>query len=326
MSIHSTEKDQARQGEGSLLSVLPSTPFRCMINSMPVPVLRRSPMPGKKLRDCALSLIFVWLVCCASAFAHTPGGCAAERYPAVALDAARRLVRAYPEAALSVIGEEDGLYLLADRGEGKRFLFMPAESCPDTHPDAPLDAPLCAMFTHPYPAGPGGRYPEPGFDPGRIRNQAFLQFLYGENAAAVEKNLVTVTVMGEAWRFSSRHGAADALRRVAARLDAAVRADPALTAYILPGAGTYNWRTIKNSPRLSAHSFGVSMDLNVEKGLYWQWNPSKEAVAATRRDYPQAIVDAFEAEGFIWGGKWHSFDFMHFEYRPELFGSAGVAP
>jgi hypothetical protein len=41
-------------------------------------------------------------------------------------------------------------------------------------------------------------------------------------------------------------------------------------------------------------------------------------VKSAREGYPQAIVDAFEAEGFIWGGKWHSFDFMHFEYRPEL--------
>ena len=29
-------------------------------------------------------------------------------------------------------------------------------------------------------------------------------------------------------------------------------------------------------------------------------------------------VDAFEAEGFIWGGRWLHYDTMHFEYRPEL--------
>jgi hypothetical protein len=27
----------------------------------------------------------------------------------------------------------------------------------------------------------------------------------------------------------------------------------------------------------------------------------------------------FEAERFIWGGKWYHYDTMHFEYRPELF-------
>ena len=34
------------------------------------------------------------------------------------------------------------------------------------------------------------------------------------------------------------------------------------------------------------------------------------------------IVDAFEAEGFAWGGRWYHYDTMHFEWRPELFDAA----
>ena len=34
---------------------------------------------------------------------------------------------------------------------------------------------------------------------------------------------------------------------------------------------------------------------------------------------PEAVVEAFESEGFAWGGKWELYDPMHFEYRPELF-------
>ena len=30
------------------------------------------------------------------------------------------------------------------------------------------------------------------------------------------------------------------------------------------------------------------------------------------------MIQIFEAEGFIWGGKWDFYDNMHFEYRPEL--------
>ena len=33
---------------------------------------------------------------------------------------------------------------------------------------------------------------------------------------------------------------------------------------------------------------------------------------------------AFENEGFIWGGKWHEYDLMHFEYRPEIICKARV--
>jgi hypothetical protein len=33
---------------------------------------------------------------------------------------------------------------------------------------------------------------------------------------------------------------------------------------------------------------------------------------------PDIVIDIFEKEGFIWGGKWTVWDNMHFEYRPEL--------
>ncbi|HQN03589.1 MAG TPA: M15 family metallopeptidase, partial [Rectinema sp.] len=33
---------------------------------------------------------------------------------------------------------------------------------------------------------------------------------------------------------------------------------------------------------------------------------------------PKRVIDIFEKEGFIWGGKWTVWDNMHFEYRPEL--------
>lgn len=134
----------------------------------------------------------------------------------------------------------------------------------------------------------------------------------------VEKQLVKIDFLGETWHFSSQHGAAAALERIADRLKQATQTDPKFKEYILPGGGTYAWRRIKNSSRLSGHSFGICIDLNIEKGIYWLWRPSPKLIAKTRRDYPQIIVDAFEVEGFIWGGKWHSFDFMHFEYRPEL--------
>jgi len=35
-------------------------------------------------------------------------------------------------------------------------------------------------------------------------------------------------------------------------------------------------------------------------------------------DAPDIVIDIFEKEGFIWGGKWTVWDNMHFEYRPEL--------
>ncbi len=242
---------------------------------------------------------------------------AAQAPSAGAVDTARRLTAAYPDAGMSLEQAPDGLYI---RIGGERLLFSPAAGCPPATPDQIADAPLCALFSQPYPAGQGGRYPAPGFDPGRVRSEALLKLLYGRDRAEVESRLVAMTLAGEHVRVSSRHGAAAALARVIVRLESLMREEPAARAYILPVAGSYFWRAIQGSHRLSAHSFGIAVDLNVNKGLYWQWVRSKTdpRVERARRDYPQAVVDAFEAEGFIWGGKWDAFDFMHFEYRPEL--------
>ena len=169
-----------------------------------------------------------------------------------------------------------------------------------------------------YPLGTEGRYPAKGFDPGRLRNEPLLKFLYGSNAAEVRASCETIDFLGQQVLFNRRQGASDALKRVIAKLRKHLAGQPNDTAYVLPSPGTFAWRPVKDTGRLSAHAFAIAIDLNVDKGLYWMWNPPEAKIAATRKNYPQAIVDAFESEGFIWGGKWDAFDFMHFEYRPEF--------
>jgi len=208
---------------------------------------------------------------------------------------------------------DDGLYI---RFGQQALLFSPAAGCPEIDPEQ-ADPPLCALFAYAYPAGSAGRCPAPGFNPGRIRHETLLRLLYGHDEATVADNCVTVSFLGERLLFNKRHGAAQALSRVADRLERLAR-DPDMSGWMLPVAGTFYWRKIKASDRLSAHSFGIAVDLNTDRGPYWLWHPSSAETERARRGYPQAIVDAFESEGFIWGGKWHAFDFMHFEYRPEL--------
>ena len=232
--------------------------------------------------------------------------------------AALRFIRAYPEAGMALEQTDDGLFVVI---QGTRLLFEPREGCPYVQPDSPDDPPLCATMTQGYPAGTNGRYPAKGFDPGRTRSETLLKLLYGQSAEEVRQQCVEVPFLGTTVLFSSRQGAARALARVAAKLEKLCSEDPALLRYILPTPGAYAWRVIEGSGRLSAHSFGIALDLNVDKGPYWRWaSPASSAVQSARKEYPQAIVQAFEDEGFIWGGKWSHFDFMHFEYRPELSG------
>lgn len=178
-----------------------------------------------------------------------------------------------------------------------------------------LDDPdLEDMFLQPYP--PNSVIFKPDYDPGRCRPNAFFMKLYGGSAAEVQARLVPVDWFGQSLQFNREAGAAAALERVAARL----AKSPELLPYLQPSAGTFNWREVAGTHRLSNHSFGIAIDLNVTHAHYWRW--SKEFKAGKplvyQNEIPLRIVQAFEAEGFIWGGKWYHYDTMHFEYRPEL--------
>jgi hypothetical protein len=88
--------------------------------------------------------------------------------------------------------------------------------------------------------------------------------------------------------------------------------------YVSKPAGTFNWRQIQGTRRLSAHAYGIAVDINVDKTHYWRWEEAR-GVTGYKNTIPYEIVEVFEKHGFIWGGKWYHFDTMHFEYRPEFF-------
>ncbi len=181
-------------------------------------------------------------------------------------------------------------------------------------------------FTPRYPVGPGSTPPPKGADPGRARNQALMKALWGADAKAVGAQLVEVEWMptkgGKTLRFHRAHGAADALRRVSAELEAL----PAKHhRYVIKTAGTFNWRRIKGTDRLSAHAYGIAIDIDVSNTNYWRWAIKREPALPWRNRIPLEIVEVFERHGFVWGGKWHHYDTMHFEYRPELLHPACVA-
>ena len=180
--------------------------------------------------------------------------------------------------------------------------------------DERIDRPdLADMFSVPYVAGAIRPVTEPGDDPGRIRVDALFKATYGERAEAVD--LVPVDFVGQ--RVSFHRRAAPALEHVSHRLEALLAQDPSLHAWLAPLGGTFLWRKIQNTTRQSPHSYGVAIDLNVAHSFYWEWAQPKEPVR-WQSSTPRAIVDAFEAEGFIWAGRWHHYDTMHFEWRPEL--------
>ena len=149
----------------------------------------------------------------------------------------------------------------------------------------------------------------------------FLKAVYGESAGEVRRHLVSVDWPGtgkdDSLSFNSRNGAADALRRVAEDLQ---KLPAEYRKYFRKTAGTFNWRQIAGTDRLSAHSFAIAVDLNIDFANYWRWEPNPDEPEYDNR-MPWPVVEVFERHGFIWGGKWYHFDTMHFEYRPELVGN-----
>ncbi|MEG2172174.1 MAG: M15 family metallopeptidase [Desulfovibrionaceae bacterium] len=169
-----------------------------------------------------------------------------------------------------------------------------------------------------YPLEPQRPNVHVGQHPGRVRSYALLRALYGKDKMAVQAHVQAVSAFGQ--RVYLSPAAAQAFRRVVQTLEALTLRKPYLRAYMLPMGG-FAWRSIAGENRLSPHSFGIAVDLNPAKGIYWRWStPQKRQSigAAARAAYPSEIVAAFEAEGFIWGGKWYEYDLMHFEYRPEI--------
>ena len=172
------------------------------------------------------------------------------------------------------------------------------------------------MFYFAYPLG---KLSEPAysFDPGRYRNDAFLQAMYGHTEKEVKNHLKEVNVFGTKVPFSTVNGAADSLRLVISEIK---RTRPDLIKYFTEPSSFY-WRAVRGAQRLSAHSYGIAFDIGDEYSDYWLLTNEGATELDTiiyRNRIPQEIIDIFEKHGFISGARWYHYDTMHFEFRPEL--------
>ncbi|MDP2847880.1 MAG: M15 family metallopeptidase [Humidesulfovibrio sp.] len=230
---------------------------------------------------------------------------------------------AYPEVVAGMSRGASG-HLELVLADGARLVYDDGK--PRTSKEAEESPDIRTMLAQVYPLGPvteQSAHPPRGFDPGRHRVQAFFLALYGHSEAEVRKSCETVRFDGHGALFSRRHGAAAALSRVESRLAPLTPQHPEWNIILRPFGGTLIWRNIAATSRLSVHSFGAALDLNPDLA-YWLTERHPEKIPAQVLAFPREILEAFEAEGFIWGGKWAAFDLMHFEYRPELILKARV--
>lgn len=163
---------------------------------------------------------------------------------------------------------------------------------------------------------------KPGInDAGRIRNEDFFKKIYGNTKNEVEKNLTEIVwcpkLVNQKIKITKINGIDKIVKKLSRELDE----NPELKPYITNIGGTFNWRKIAGTNRLSMHSYGMTIDVNTSLSNYWQWDCkciNENSKLKYKNRIPLKLIQIFEKYGFIWGGNWYHYDTMHFEYRPEL--------
>lgn len=223
----------------------------------------------------------------------------------------QKIIEAYPEQGFKATKNHlvfaDGSTILYQDGKEKSFEELL------NNPD--LEDQLAML----YPVGVDYPIPSRNHDPGRIRVEDFFFKMYGNSKEAVQKKLVRIDFMGASLQVSTINSIDKKLQAISDTL----KKLPEFQKYLENVGGTFNWRKIAGTERMSMHSFGMTIDINVKYSNYWRWSVEDKSEDGKRaiqykNQIPLEIVRIFEQHGFIWGGKWYHYDTMHFEYRPEL--------
>jgi D-alanyl-D-alanine carboxypeptidase len=200
------------------------------------------------------------------------------------------LVRAYP----NFLASEDGKFLIWK--DGTRMSVSDGRS-DKTFQEKLQNPSILDQLSIRYVKGPLPAPPGPQDDPGRFRNIAFFDKMYGNCLKGeVQRKLEKVAWLGDVVSITTVNGIADKLKGVSEELN---RLASAIKRYAFPSAGTFNCRVVRDTGNRSAHAWGAAIDINTEFADYWLWSKG-----AYRNRIPFDIVEVFERHGFIWGGKW----------------------
>ncbi|MFA9396980.1 MAG: M15 family metallopeptidase [Clostridiaceae bacterium] len=223
------------------------------------------------------------------------------------------LMMAYPDFIDDVVIEDNKIYLVMKSKE--RILYD--DKINKNYSDKIYNADLQDTLEQLYPMNISKKIMNENFDPGRFRNYSLLNCLYGKSENEIGKNLVNVNIGYTNAYFNKNNEAANSLENAMKELVSLTKRDKNTYNFIFPCSGTYNYRYISGTNLLSPHSYGIAIDLKYHDNDYWKWN-TKEAGEKRLTSYPNEIVEIFENNNFVWGGKWNHFDILHFEYRPEI--------
>lgn len=224
------------------------------------------------------------------------------------------LMMAFPGYAVGVVNENsDHVYLVMK--SGKKILYDDKKTKSFEQKLANPD--LQDMLEQPYPLETTCKLMDKNFDPGRFRAYPLLSEVYGTSKQAVERNLANVSLGYRSFQFNKSNNAAASLKLAMNELIPLASKNHSIAGALFPSSGTFNYRLISGTGQLSPHSFGIAIDLARDPRDYWQW-ASRDEGQKRLNAYPKEVVEVFQRNNFVWGGKWSHFDTLHFEYRPEI--------
>ena len=208
----------------------------------------------------------------------------------------------------------------ADRAQWQEFAALPFYPYPLELPPLPeLDEQTASRLRQ--------RVRDNQMNPPR-RNEAFLSaLLQAPNRTETEARLISVEVAG--FTVTVHERLREPLGLAGKELMSLRLTDPDVAAFLkgIREMNGYNYRFVEGTRSRSFHSYGLAIDLIPKsykgRNAYWRWamteTPDWWTIPYAKRwMLPLPVVQAFEHQGFVWGGKWLYFDTMHFEYRPEI--------
>ena len=223
------------------------------------------------------------------------------------------LMLAYPEYIVGVEKKNDDVYVIMK--SGKKIIYDDKKQ--KSHEEKLANPDLQDMLEQDYPLEKNTEIMDKTFDPGRGRHYELLNEVYGNSKASIEKNLISLKYGYTNYQFNSKNKANTSLEDALKESMTLAKTIGGIGSILYPASGTYNYRVISGTGRLSPHSYGIAIDLKSDKKDYWKWSSEKQGKERLK-DYPKELVEAFEKNNFVWGGKWGHFDILHFEYRPEI--------
>lgn len=224
------------------------------------------------------------------------------------------LMLSYPEYIVGVEKKsDDEIYCVMK--SGKKIIYDDKKQ--KNHEEKLGNPDLQDMLEQSYPLEKNDDIMDKNFDPGRARHYELLNEVYGGSKGAIEKNLTALKYGYTNYQFNSKNKANTSLESALKEVMPMAKGRGDIGSILYPASGTYNYRVISGTGRLSPHSYGIAIDLKSDKRDYWKWSSEKQGKERLA-DYPKELIEAFEKNNFVWGGKWGHFDILHFEYRPEI--------